>query len=462
MRESLKGNTPDVANLLKIAGADMLRMPAAAPISAAPRYTLVSVIYVSSKWTDSSPDPVHTELHQACCFGKIFVVLPPLEPYQILDTEEILTPALLIYPDIVESNIQAILRMLGGDASRWRPHLKTAKISAITELLMSHGVQTFKCSTTLELASACEAGARDVLMAYPVMGANARRTVALSELFPRTQTSVLIESRAHFELWRNSNVGLFIDVNPGMDRTGIGQEQTAEILELAKLAGDRFHGIHYYDGHMSGVSDRDRERQAHAGYDRLLELIEQLHSAGIAVQEVITSGTPAAPYAISYPGFAHAPYVHRISPGTVVYNDLTSVQQLPALDLQPAALVLSTVVSHPTASSVTCDAGHKTVSADAGVPTCALLGFPDWKPQKPSEEHLPIEAPPGAKLLELGKKLYLVPRHVCPTVNNFDHALFVRNGRVTSLEPVQARGHEAPLMASMRTIHSRALNHVVS
>jgi hypothetical protein len=41
-----------------------------------------------------------------------------------------------------------------------------------------------------------------------------------------------------------------------------------------------------------------------------------------------------------------------------------------------------------------------------------------------------------------------VPRHVCPTVNNFDQALFVVDGRIRAMEPVTARGHEAPLSLS--------------
>jgi len=46
----------------------------------------------------------------------------------------------------------------------------------------------------------------------------------------------------------------------------------------------------------------------------------------------------------------------------------------------------------------------------------------------------------------IGEALYLNPRHVCPTVNNFDDAIIVMNGRVASLEPVTARGHEAPVI----------------
>jgi len=46
----------------------------------------------------------------------------------------------------------------------------------------------------------------------------------------------------------------------------------------------------------------------------------------------------------------------------------------------------------------------------------------------------------------VGEVLYLLPRHVCPTVNNFDYALVVRDGQIASVEKVSARGREAPLL----------------
>jgi D-serine deaminase-like pyridoxal phosphate-dependent protein len=45
----------------------------------------------------------------------------------------------------------------------------------------------------------------------------------------------------------------------------------------------------------------------------------------------------------------------------------------------------------------------------------------------------------------IGDYLYLAPRHVCPTVNNFDYALIVTDGRITGVERVTARGREAPI-----------------
>ena len=52
----------------------------------------------------------------------------------------------------------------------------------------------------------------------------------------------------------------------------------------------------------------------------------------------------------------------------------------------------------------------------------------------------------GAVPPAVGEELYLLPRHVCPTVNNFDSALVVRKGKIESVEQVSARGHEGPLL----------------
>ncbi len=387
--------------------------------------------------------------------------IPSLEFYELDDEDEIVTPALLIYPAFVDANIEATIRMAGSDPNRWRPHIKTAKIPFVLRQLIAHGVRNFKCSTTLELLTACESGASDVLVAFSLMGANARRVVAIARQFPATRISVLVETAEQAETWRDQNIGIFIDVNPGMNRTGISQDRVADIVKLARELGRQFRGLHYYDGHMSGVPAAEREKQTHAGYDHLIQIADALSAPHVKVGEIITSGTPAAPFAMSYRGFEGAGFIHRISPGTVVYNDMTSIEQLPEFGYRPAAIVLSTVISHPTSRSVTCDAGHKSVSADAGVPTCAVIGDPGLKPQKPSEEHLPIECPSELEqdVPCLGEKLYLIPRHVCPTVNNFDEALIVEDGRVSGVERVAARGHENPLalLTSTRRFPDAAL-----
>jgi D-serine deaminase-like pyridoxal phosphate-dependent protein len=372
----------------------------------------------------------------------------PIDPYLIQDASSVLTPALAIYPEIVDANIHITLQLLGGDANRWRPHIKTAKLEFTVRKMARWGITNLKCATTLELVVACQAGAKDVLVAYPMQGANVHRVREIAEQYRNVQISALVESPDSLSNWTGSRVGIFIDVNPGMDRTGIEQARIMEIAGLAlsiRQAGLSFRGLHYYDGHLGNLALPERTAAAHRGYDRLLEIVSELERAGIFGIEVITAGTPAFPCTNSYLEFKSGRFVHRASPGTIVYSDLNSMSQLSLAGYQPAAMVISRVVSHPAANRFTCDAGHKALAIDCGVPNCAVAGRPDLKPDSPSEEHLPVAMPEGAQRPAIGELIYLIPRHVCPTVNNFNEALIVANGEILGVEPVSARGRESPL-----------------
>ena len=75
--------------------------------------------------------------------------------YKIENAEALLTPALVIYPEIVDQNIAATLRLLGGDANCWRPHLKTAKLGFIMRKLVERQIREginflVPCGTTGE------------------------------------------------------------------------------------------------------------------------------------------------------------------------------------------------------------------------------------------------------------------------------------------------------------------------
>jgi D-serine deaminase-like pyridoxal phosphate-dependent protein len=372
--------------------------------------------------------------------------------YGLSALDDVLTPALLLYPEIIASNIERTLDLLGGNADRWRVHIKTAKLSYTLRMLIERGIRNFKCATTLELLVACRSGAQDVLFAHPAVGANARRVRDIADQFPQVRISVLAENERQVEQWRGSRVGVFLDMNPGMDRTGIEQRHSDKVVELVGAIGRlrlEFRGLHYYDGHYGSLEQVERIAAAHAGYERLVKVVHEIERSGMVVPEVITAGTPTFPASLSFAGFRTGSFLYRVSPGTVVYCDATTMVQLPSeYGYRPAVLVLTRVVSQPRPGIVTCDAGHKAVSADAGVPTCVVVGHPGLTPLSPSEEHLPMAVQAGTAAPQVGEALYLLPRHVCPTVNNFDCALLVQDGEVKSVEKVSARGREAPLLQS--------------
>ena len=70
--------------------------------------------------------------------------------YQIMNVEEIPSPALLLFPDRVQSNIQGMLDMVDGDTERLCPHVKTIKTEAIIRMMVRSGIKQFKCATIAE------------------------------------------------------------------------------------------------------------------------------------------------------------------------------------------------------------------------------------------------------------------------------------------------------------------------
>ena len=356
------------------------------------------------------------------------------------------TPALVVHLEHVRANVARVLALCGGDPERWRPHVKSSKIPRVQAELARAGLRRFKCATTRELdvllATLAAEGVDDgdVLLAHPLVGPGLERVARLAARHPRARLSVLCEvPEAVAEV--PAGVGVFVDLNPGMDRTGIPLADDARVRATLRAAGGRLRGVHFYDGHLHHADRAERRAAVHAGYAALAEALDALERDGPPVREVVTAGTPALLDALAFEGLARPGRAHRVSPGTVVYHDLRSEQETPELGLAPAALVLARVVSRPGPGRVTCDAGSKSLAAEAGDPCAVVLGRPELVAARPSEEHLPLDGPPDA-LPARGELLQLVPRHVCPTVNLAAEALIVERGALLEVAEVSARAHD--------------------
>ncbi len=369
----------------------------------------------------------------------------PLLPESAYDPG-LLTPALLVSASAVDHNVGTTLALLGNDPGRWRPHVKTAKLAWTMGRLLEHGIRSFKCATTLELATLARVGAPDVLLAMPLSEASSARAAGVAAAHPAMSVSGLAESEEALRGWPES-LGLMIDVNVGMDRTGIDAGDVEGVAAIARAALERgvaLTGLHAYDGHLAMLPSEERTAAVEVAIERVAELAGLLRGAGIPIEAVVTSGSLTFADAARSDRLVRRGLRHQLSPGTVVYSDTTTAEHVGDIPYRTAAHVLTRVVSAPAPGLVTCDAGHKAVSADAGVPTCVVVGHPRLVPQKPSEEHLPIAGDPSL-LPPVGALLELAPRHVCPTVNLYDSAILVGADGTASLVTVDARGHEANL-----------------
>src|SRR5664280_129640 len=84
--------------------------------------------------------------------------------YLINNIGEVSSPALLVYPDRIETNIKKMIE-IAGDVDRLRPHVKTHKMSEIIKLQMKYGIYKFKCATISETEMVARCGASDILLA---------------------------------------------------------------------------------------------------------------------------------------------------------------------------------------------------------------------------------------------------------------------------------------------------------
>ena len=151
---------------------------------------------------------------------------------------------------------------------------------------------------------------------------------------------------------------------------------------------------------------------------------------------VVAGGTPTFPV---YAAMRDVPGL-ECSPGTYVLHDHGYGATVPDLTgLRPAAVLLTRVVSKPTATRVTFDLGTKAVASDPPLARrLHLLDAPPHELVAHNEEHLVIETPEASRYA-VGDVAYAVPGHVCPSVALHRTALVVDGGRVVGEWAISAR-----------------------
>ena len=348
-------------------------------------------------------------------------------PYPALPDEAraLITPHLVVFMDRVRENVRRLIDYAGGP-DRLRIHVKTTKMPEVWRELFAAGIRHYKCATPRELAHLLPViPGGDVLVAYAHRGSNMDRIAELARAHPDVQVAVAVEDPTQVV---PEPLGVFVDINGGMNRTGIPLEDRAAIDAL--VAHPRFRGLHCYEGHVVDGAFDDRKTVCEAMYEALLPWAAK-------APEVVTSGTPSFIAGLRSTVLSGLT-THRVSPGTVVFHDQRTDSTCEELDFQGAAYVLTRVISHPRSQAFTCDAGSKALATDAGAPVAVVEGRPEWVAGKPSEEHLPFHA--QRERPARGEHLLLFPRHVCPTVNLAETAALIDDDHVRVV-PVIARAH---------------------
>jgi len=329
------------------------------------------------------------------------------------------TPALYVDLDVLERNIARMQEQCRAWGVALRPHVKTHKIREIAQMQLDAGAIGI---TVAKLGEAEVLPGDDVLVAYPLQKPKLPR---LKELAKKRRVKVAVDS---VQVARDlQGIETLVEIDVGVGRCGAQSPEQA--VEIAQACSD-FRGIFYWPSWLDEAGFR-------AACVKIDAVLAALARAGL--DATIVSGG-------STPGAAKTPLIPQtteIRPGTYVFYDASSMAAKVCEEADCALRVLTTVVSTAVPGQCVIDAGSKTFSSDqtVGVGTFGhFIGRP-WTMRKMNEEHGYVEPHPltngGPRV---GEKVWVVPSHVCATVNLHDEIWYGRRGKVEGSWQVAARG----------------------
>jgi D-serine deaminase-like pyridoxal phosphate-dependent protein len=193
-------------------------------------------------------------------------------------------------------------------------------------------------------------------------------------------------------------------------------------IGLLDLPGIVVAGLHAYDGHLRDTDLAVRTGKCNEAFASVAALRDTIIGKTGITPRIVAGGTP------TFPIHSQRPDV-ECSPGTFVYWDKGYQSILQEQPFLFAALVVSRVVSLPTADTICVDLGHKSIASESPLNNRVyFLNAPELVPAGHSEEHLILRAGAGHRY-QVGDILYGVPHHICPTVALHDRAAIVEDGQ---------------------------------
>ncbi|MDA7640418.1 D-TA family PLP-dependent enzyme [Opitutaceae bacterium] len=352
--------------------------------------------------------------------------------------ESVPSPSLVVFPEKIRANIQLMIKIAGGP-ERLRPHVKTHKMAEVVVLQKEQGIGKFKCATMAEMRMLLTCQVKDILLAMQPVGPVIPSLVQLSKKHPDTQFSTLVDNSKTLKTIETlcdqsgANLGVYLDINCGMNRTGIVPSEAAKKLyqRIHQSESVALGGLHVYDGHIRDSAIEDRAEHCRRDWEAVNAFIDSLEESALPIPNIIAGGSPTFPVHARREGV-------DLSPGTTLLWDFGYGDAFPDLPFQQAAFLLTRVLSKPSENLVCLDLGHKSVAAEMPHPRVRLLGLEDAAFVSQSEEHLVIETEKAASL-SVGDIIFGIPRHICPTVALHNKVVVATDGKSNIYWEVVAR-----------------------
>jgi len=353
------------------------------------------------------------------------------------------TPALLLSADVIKRNVARLADYAATHEIQLRPHTKTHKMRALADGQLKAGAVGLTVAKVSE-AEAITSPGMDILVAYPPVGHSRATKMALlardRTMHAAVDSLTAVEIMSAAAQAAGTTVGLLVDLDVGMGRTGV--PSPAATLPLAqaidRAANVRLDGIMLYPGHIWNAPDQ--QAAALQAVDHLIaQTIDLWREHGLQASIVSGGSTPTAHQ-------SHlVTHLTEIRPGTYVFTDMNTVHGgFCSLD-DCAARIIATVVSDAIDGQVVIDAGAKTLTNDQCIPAKDtgfgyVVEYPAARILKLSEEHGQIDVNSCPVRPAVGDRVTIIPNHICPCINLQESVWWVEVNEPLRRIRVDARG----------------------
>ena len=358
----------------------------------------------------------------------------------VVHIDDLDTPALVVDLDRMENNIKRMVKFTGECGVELRPHAKTHKVPEIAKMQIQAGSRGVCLQKTSEVEVFADNGIEDIFLTNEVVAL--QKMEKLAEIAQKIHLGVAVDdmdvARSMRRIFKNagSEIDVYVDIDVGMHRCGVGDPDVAARLthEVSSRDGLVFKGLMGYEGNVNGArSKEDQVRLSNAAMSKIVKAKKAIERDGTRVETVSVGSS------VSVWTNAKHPAVTEVQPGMYIFNDHVLVARGVANWEDCALTVNSTVMSKPSADRAVVDAGSKAFNFDTGL----FPNAPDWPGVKMthfSEEHGWLDLQGKGRNLKIGDRVRFVPAHCCTTINQFHELNGVRGEKVEKVFPIAASG----------------------
>lgn len=354
------------------------------------------------------------------------------------------TPSVSVDLDVAEQNISQTVRALNPYKILHRPHIKVHKSCFFARRQQELGCKGITCAKLGEAEVMAEGGISDILIAYPLIGADKlerygrliKKGILLS-----TVINSLEGARGLSELGESlkRRLPVLVELDGGIGRGGLklGEPLEAFGKQCKDLPGIQIIGVEYYGGDIYGCRTLDEIRnRAGRERDEIVESGKVLEKLGYDIS-VLSGGSS---FSIRFPEQLEG--LTEVRAGNYIFNDCALLSIGVVAESDCAMEILSTVVARPDERTAIIDAGSKTLTTDR-VGFREGFGYIKEKPEavitKLNEEHGFVYSPNGLSWCP-GEIVHIIPNHACTIPNLCDEIYGMRKGKLERIIAVEARG----------------------